>query len=151
MRRRSTSRTEYRHICLWPFTSVADMTFSTLRKFNRVPLTRAESGDRLRRLRPSKLAKKKTGQWMRHGHSRDTWRFRGENMIIVRAPLRVSFFGGGTDLPAWFNRPERAAVLSTTINKYVYVQLRRLPAVFDFNYRIAWGMLEEVKTVREIK
>lgn len=72
-------------------------------------------------------------------------------MIIVRTPLRVSFFGGGTDHPAWFNRPERAAVLSTTINKYVYVQLRRLPAVFDFNYRIAWGMLEEVKTVREIQ
>lgn len=72
-------------------------------------------------------------------------------MIIVRAPLRVSFFGGGTDHPAWFNRPERAAVLSTTINKYVYVQLRRLPAVFDFNYRIAWGLLEEVKTIREIR
>lgn len=72
-------------------------------------------------------------------------------MIIVRTPLRVSFFGGGTDHPAWFNRPERGAVLSTTVNKYVYVQLRRLPAVFDFNYRIAWGMLEEVKTVREIQ
>ncbi len=72
-------------------------------------------------------------------------------MIIVRAPLRVSFFGGGTDHPTWFNRNEPAAVLSTTINKYVYVQLRRLPAVFDFNYRVAWGMLEEVQTVREIQ
>jgi D-glycero-alpha-D-manno-heptose-7-phosphate kinase len=42
-------------------------------------------------------------------------------------------------------------VLSTTINKYIYVQLRRLPAVFDFNYRIAWGMLEEVKSLNEIQ
>jgi D-glycero-alpha-D-manno-heptose-7-phosphate kinase len=72
-------------------------------------------------------------------------------MIIVRSPLRVSFFGGGTDHPSWFNRPEPGAVLSTTINKYIYVQLRRLPAVFDFNYRIAWGMLEEVKTINEIQ
>ena len=72
-------------------------------------------------------------------------------MIIVRSPLRVSFFGGGTDHPSWFNRSEPGAVLSTTINKYVYVQLRRLPAVFDFNYRIAWGILEEVKTLNEIQ
>ena len=72
-------------------------------------------------------------------------------MIIVRSPLRVSFFGGGTDHPSWFKRPEQGAVLSTTIDKYMYVQLRRLPAVFDFNYRIAWGMLEEVKTLNEIQ
>jgi D-glycero-alpha-D-manno-heptose-7-phosphate kinase len=65
--------------------------------------------------------------------------------------LRVSFFGGGTDHPSWFKRQEPGAVLSTTINKYIYVQLRRLPAVFDFNYRIAWGLLEEVKTLNEIQ
>src|SRR5262245_10161612 len=72
-------------------------------------------------------------------------------MIIVRTPLRVSFFGGGTDHPTWFKRPEPGAVLSTTIDKYIYVQLRRLPAVFDFNYRIAWGMLEEVRSLNEIR
>lgn len=72
-------------------------------------------------------------------------------MIIVRSPLRVSFFGGGTDHPSWFDRPEPGAVLSTTIDKYVYVQLRRLPAVFDFNYRIAWGVLEEVETLNQIR
>lgn len=72
-------------------------------------------------------------------------------MIIVRSPLRVSFFGGGTDHPAWLDRNEPGAVLSTTINKYVYVQMRRLPAVFDFNYRVAWGMLEEVASISEIQ
>lgn len=72
-------------------------------------------------------------------------------MIIVRSPLRVSFFGGGTDHPSWFNRDEPGAVLSTTIDKFIYVQLRRLPAVFDFNYRIAWGMLEEVRSAAEIQ
>lgn len=72
-------------------------------------------------------------------------------MIVVRTPLRVSFFGGGTDHPAWFSRPERGAVLSTTIDKYIYVQMRRLPALFEFNYRVAWGMLEEVNTINEIQ
>lgn len=72
-------------------------------------------------------------------------------MIIVRTPLRVSFFGGGTDHPAWFTGPEPGAVLSTTIDKYIYVQMRRLPALFDFNYRVAWGMLEEVNTISEIQ
>jgi D-glycero-alpha-D-manno-heptose-7-phosphate kinase len=72
-------------------------------------------------------------------------------MIIVRSPLRVSFFGGGTDHPTWLNMGEPGAVLSTTIDKYIYVQLRKLPAVFDFNYRVAWGMLEEVQTLNEIQ
>jgi D-glycero-alpha-D-manno-heptose-7-phosphate kinase len=72
-------------------------------------------------------------------------------MIIVRTPLRVSFFGGGTDHPAWFNRPEPGAVLSTTINKYVYVQLRRLPVGFAFSYRAASGLLEEAKTLNDIR
>jgi D-glycero-alpha-D-manno-heptose-7-phosphate kinase len=71
-------------------------------------------------------------------------------MIVVRTPLRVSFFGGGTDHPTWFSR-EPGAVLSTTIDKYIYVQMRRLPALFEFNYRVAWGMLEEVKTINEIQ
>ncbi len=72
-------------------------------------------------------------------------------MIIVRTPLRVSFFGGGTDHPSWFGRPEPGGVLSTSIDKFVYIQLRKLPAVFDFNYRVAWGMLEEVKSIAEIQ
>jgi len=45
-------------------------------------------------------------------------------MLIARAPVRISFFGGGTDLPAYYLRePGGGAVLSTTINKYVYVIL----------------------------
>ncbi|MDC7676494.1 GHMP family kinase ATP-binding protein [Asticcacaulis machinosus] len=72
-------------------------------------------------------------------------------MIIVRTPLRVSFFGGGTDHPTWFNTGEKAAVLSTTIDKYIYVTLRRLPRVFDFNYRVAWRIIEETQSLSEIK
>lgn len=72
-------------------------------------------------------------------------------MIIVRTPLRVSFFGGGTDHPTWFNAGEKGAVLSTTIDKYIYVTLRKLPRIFDFNYRVAWRKVEEVKTINEIE
>ncbi|MBV8061206.1 MAG: kinase [Alphaproteobacteria bacterium] len=71
-------------------------------------------------------------------------------MVIVRTPLRISFFGGGTDHPTWF-REHGGAVLSTSINKYVYLQMRRLPSIFSFNYRVSWRMLEEVKTVAEIQ
>lgn len=72
-------------------------------------------------------------------------------MIITRTPLRVSFFGGGTDHPVWYQAGNPGAVLSTSINKYVYMILRPLPPIFDFNYRVAWRILEQVKTIDEIQ
>lgn len=72
-------------------------------------------------------------------------------MIIARTPLRISFFGGGTDHPTWYKAGNNGAVLSTSIDKYVYTILRPLPPIFDFNYRIAWRILEQVKTVDEIQ
>uniref|UniRef100_B0T596 GHMP kinase n=1 Tax=Caulobacter sp. (strain K31) TaxID=366602 RepID=B0T596_CAUSK len=72
-------------------------------------------------------------------------------MIIVRTPLRVSFFGGGTDHPGWFRTLGPGAVLSTTIDKYVYITLRHLPPVFDFNYRVSWRIMEQAQTVDEIQ
>ena len=71
-------------------------------------------------------------------------------MVIVRTPLRVSFFGGGTDHPSWF-RDHGGAVLSTSINKYIYIQMRQLPSIFDFNYRIVWSKVELVKEIHEIE
>ena len=50
-------------------------------------------------------------------------------MIISRTPFRISFFGGGTDYPAWFEH-EKGAVLVTTIDKYCYVTCRPLPPFF---------------------
>lgn len=72
-------------------------------------------------------------------------------MIIVRTPLRVSFFGGGTDHPGWFKVFGPGAVLSTTIDKYVYITLRYLPKIFDYKYRVAWRMLETTNRVDEIQ
>lgn len=71
-------------------------------------------------------------------------------MIHIKTPLRISFFGGGTDHPAWFNE-HGGAVISTTIDKYIYLQMRKLPDTFAFNYRIVWRLLEQCKTVDEIQ
>jgi D-glycero-alpha-D-manno-heptose-7-phosphate kinase len=70
-------------------------------------------------------------------------------MIITRTPLRVSFFGGGTDYPAWF-REHGGAVLATTIDKYLYLHCRYLPPFFDFRSRIVWSKIEQVQTTGEI-
>jgi D-glycero-alpha-D-manno-heptose-7-phosphate kinase len=70
-------------------------------------------------------------------------------MIITRTPLRVSFFGGGTDYPAWF-REHGGAVLATTIDKYIYLHCRYLPPFFDFKSRIVWSKIEQVQETQEI-
>lgn len=72
-------------------------------------------------------------------------------MIIVRAPLRVSFFGGGTDHPEWFMNSGPGGVVSTAIDKYVYIQLRKLPKIFPFKYRVVWREVEQVSDVKEIR
>ena len=71
-------------------------------------------------------------------------------MIISRTPLRISFFGGGTDFPAFYDE-NGGAVLSTSINKYSYVICRRLPPFFSFNYRIRYATQEERQTIAEIQ
>lgn len=70
-------------------------------------------------------------------------------MIITRTPLRVSFFGGGTDYPPWF-REHGGAVLATTIDKYLYLHCRYLPPFFDFKSRIVWSKIEQVQEPGEI-
>jgi D-glycero-alpha-D-manno-heptose-7-phosphate kinase len=64
-------------------------------------------------------------------------------MIITRTPLRVSFFGGGTDYPVWFKH-NGGAVLSTAIDKYCYITCRRLPPFFDYRSRISYSKVENV-------
>ncbi len=70
-------------------------------------------------------------------------------MIISRTPYRVSFFGGGTDYPAWY-RKEGGAVLSTTIDKYCYISCRYLPPFFECRHRIVWSHIETVGAISEI-
>jgi len=65
-------------------------------------------------------------------------------MVITSTPLRVSFFGGGTDYPVWF-REYGGAVLATTINKYCYITCRRLPPFFEYHSRISYSKVENVR------
>ena len=71
-------------------------------------------------------------------------------MIITRTPFRISFFGGGTDYPAWY-KENGGTVLSTTINKYCYITCRYLPPFFKHNYRIRYTLREETNSFSEIK
>ena len=64
-------------------------------------------------------------------------------MIITRTPLRVSFFGGGTDYPIWY-REHGGAVLSTAIDKCCYITCRRLPPFFDYRSRVSYSKVENV-------
>lgn len=71
-------------------------------------------------------------------------------MIISRTPFRVSFFGGGTDYPVWFQK-EGGAVLATTIDKYCYITCRYLPPFFEHKTRILYSKIESVKSHDEIE
>ncbi|MBI2035442.1 MAG: kinase [Candidatus Liptonbacteria bacterium] len=72
-------------------------------------------------------------------------------MIITRSPLRISFFGGGTDYPAWFESSGGGSVLSTSIDKYCHISARFLPQFFDHRSRIAYSKVELVNSVDEIE
>lgn len=71
-------------------------------------------------------------------------------MIITRTPYRISFFGGGTDYPSWFLK-NGGAVISATIDKYIYMSSRFLPPFFERRHRIVWSKVENVDKFQEIE
>ena len=71
-------------------------------------------------------------------------------MIITRTPLRVSFAGGGTDLPDYYER-DYGAVVSTAIDKYIYVSVKSHSPVFDEPIRLNYSRSEKVERVDEIE
>lgn len=71
-------------------------------------------------------------------------------MIISRTPFRISFFGGGTDYPAWY-RNHGGAVLATAIDKYCYITCRYLPPFFEHKLRVVYSQIENVQCVDQIK
>lgn len=70
-------------------------------------------------------------------------------MIITKTPFRMSFFGGGTDMPEFFNEGY-GSVISTTFDKYVYVTVRHLPRFFDYATEVIYSKMERVKNIDEI-
>ena len=71
-------------------------------------------------------------------------------MIITKTPYRISFFGGGTDYPEWYQK-HGGTFLSTTIDKFVYLTVRQLPTFSDANYRIVWSKVETVSKIKDIQ
>lgn len=70
-------------------------------------------------------------------------------MIISRTPHRVSFFGGGTDYPAYYLE-HGGIVLGAAINKYSYINIRHLPPFFNHKHRIVYSKQENINTIDEI-
>ncbi len=69
-------------------------------------------------------------------------------MIIVQTPLRVSFLGGGTDFPSYFMEEGGTNVLSSAIDKYIFVTIKKR---FDAKIRVGWTRTEIVDTVDEVQ
>ena len=71
-------------------------------------------------------------------------------MIVSKTPYRMSFFGGGSDYPQWY-KYNAGEVVSTTINKYLYISMRNLPSFYGSKYRIYHSKIEEVNNINKIK
>lgn len=71
-------------------------------------------------------------------------------MIISQTPFRMSFFGGGTDYPDFYEE-YGGSVLSTTFDKYCYLTVRHLPRFFDYTTQITYGKIERVSSIDEIE
>ena len=71
-------------------------------------------------------------------------------MIITKTPFRMSFFGGGTDMENYFKN-NKGAVLSTTFDKYCYVNVRHLPRFFDYSTELSYSKTERITDIEDIK
>jgi D-glycero-alpha-D-manno-heptose-7-phosphate kinase len=71
-------------------------------------------------------------------------------MIITSTPLRISFFGGGTDYPIWY-REHGGAVLASAIDKRCYITCRRLPPFFEYHTRVSYSKVENVRRNDEVE
>lgn len=71
-------------------------------------------------------------------------------MIITQTPFRMSFFGGGTDFPEFYKQ-YGGAVISTTFDKYCYVNVRHLPRFFDYSTELSYSKTERVTSIDDIR
>ena len=71
-------------------------------------------------------------------------------MIITRTPFRISFAGGGTDLRAFYSE-EPGCVISSSINKYIYVVIKKQIGIVEYKYRINWSKVEFRNHLDEIE
>ena len=70
--------------------------------------------------------------------------------VVTRSPMRVSYFGGGTDFESYFSK-SNAHIFSVAIDQYIYVTLKQHGGVFDEPYRLNYSQTEEVDKISDIK
>jgi len=71
-------------------------------------------------------------------------------MIITKTPFRMSFFGGGTDFPGFYEQ-HGGAVISTTFDKYCYVTVSHLPRFFEYSTQLVYSKMEYISAVEDIE
>ncbi len=72
-------------------------------------------------------------------------------MIITKTPLRVSLFGGGTDIPIFYKKNKYGQVFSSAINKYVYIYIKKQNFLFKEKIRLNYSKTEKVNNISQIK
>lgn len=72
-------------------------------------------------------------------------------MIISKTPLRISFAGGGTDLPSFYKHNDYGAVLSTSINSYIYVTVKKHTSLFNERLRLNYSETELIDDIEKIR
>ena len=73
-------------------------------------------------------------------------------MIISKTPYRISFFGGGSDYPEWFKKKNNfGEVISTTIDKFVFLSIRELHSFFGYKFRLSYSKIEETNYYNHIQ
>ena len=72
-------------------------------------------------------------------------------MIISKTPLRISFFGGGTDFPGFYESNNYGSVLSSSINSYIYVTIKKHSPLFSEKYRLQYSEVELCDDYNKIK
>ena len=73
-----------------------------------------------------------------------------KGIVITQTPFRISFFGGGTDFPHFFNQ-HGGAVIGVTINKYIYVTINLLERILEKKIRLSYSKLENVDTINDLE
>ena len=71
-------------------------------------------------------------------------------MIICRTPFRISFFGGGTDMPQWLKNND-GQVINASINRYGYISFTKKDEIYDYKFKIRYYLNEEAKSLNNIK
>lgn len=74
-----------------------------------------------------------------------------QGIVITQTPFRISFFGGGTDFPDYFNHTRPSTVIGTAIDKYIYVTLNSLDRFLDKRIRLSYSKLECVDHHNELE